>query len=41
MSPIFHGPGRHGRKKPARPADSALAVSVPARGYVCWEYRSD
>ncbi len=38
------GPGRTSSRageKPGRPADGALAVSVPARGYVCWEYRSD
>ncbi len=46
--PLGKGPGAGswtdlvtGGKKPGRPADGALAVSVPARGYVCWEYRSD
>jgi len=30
-----------GGKKPGWPADGALAVSVPARGSVCREYRFD
>ena len=28
-----------GARKPGRTADGALAVTVPARGYICWEYR--
>ena len=30
-----------GVRKPGREADGALAVTVPARGYICWEYRSE
>jgi hypothetical protein len=28
-----------GQTRPGRAADGALAVSVPPRGFVCWEYR--
>ena len=28
-----------GATRPGRPADGALAVSIPARGFACWEYK--
>jgi hypothetical protein len=29
-----------GARKPGRTPDGALAVTIPARSYVCWEYKS-
>ena len=29
-----------GQSRPGREADGGLAVSVPPRGYICWEYRA-
>jgi hypothetical protein len=29
-----------GASRPGRPGDGGLAVSVPALGYVCWEYKT-
>jgi hypothetical protein len=28
-----------GKSQPGRPADGGLAVSIPARGTICWEYK--
>jgi hypothetical protein len=28
-----------GVRKPGRRSDGALTITVPAPGYVCWEYR--
>ncbi len=28
-----------GARKPARPSDGGLAISIPGLGYACWEYR--
>lgn len=28
-----------GARKPGRDTNGALAVAVPARGFICWEYK--
>ncbi|HCS49192.1 MAG TPA: hypothetical protein DIW61_13435, partial [Candidatus Aminicenantes bacterium] len=30
-----------GQSRPGRAADGALAVTVPPRGFICWEYRKN